>query len=333
MTTMARESRPNELIGAPLHSRDIARRARAACVLEAGAPKPGNVSPGRPFADMRYEDFVASADAIVLPLEGAGRRPLGETIGLAVEATAACTRANTNLGIVLLLAPLARAAVLLLDVPARLEREHRLRDLRAAVNRVLADTTVGDAKDVYRAIRLANPGGLGSAEEQDVAVEPTVTLLETMRLAADRDGIAREYATSFETTFDRGVPALLSARADGLTLSDAIVETFLMLLAASPDTHIMRRGGEALARRVSRLAADALAAGGVRSDAGRRSITAMDAALRDSRNLANPGTAADLTAATLFAALLAGGWATGPVDGLVGSGFSRTFVEAEGDAS
>lgn len=315
MTTMARESRPDELIRVPLHSRAIAGRAHFACVLEAGAPKPGNVSPGRPFADMRYEDFLASADAIVRPLEGAGRRPLGETIVLAVEATAACTRANTNLGIVLLLAPLARAAVRLLDVPAPPERDHRLRELRAAVNRVLAQTTVGDAKDVYRAIRLANPGGLGSAEEQDVAAEPTVTLLEAMRLAADRDGIAREYATSFETTFDRGVPALLSARADGLTLSDAIVETFLMLLAASPDTHIARRGGQALARRVSRLAADTLAAGGVRSDAGRRSITAMDAALRDSRNLANPGTAADLTAAALFAALLVGGWATGPVDG------------------
>ena len=315
MTTMAREYRPDELIRVPRYSWAIAGRAQFACVLEAGAPKPGNVSPGRPFADMRYEDFLASADAIVRPLEGAGRRPLGQTIVLAVEATAARTRANTNLGIVLLLAPLARAAVHLLDLPVPPERDERLRDLRAAVARILADTTVSDASDVYRAIRLANPGGLGSAEEQDVAAEPTVTLLEAMRLAADRDGIAREYATSFETTFDRGVPALLSARADGLTLSDAIVETFLMLLAASPDTHIMRRGGEELARRVSRLAAETLAAGGVRSDAGRRSLTAMDAALRDPRNLANPGTAADLTAATLFAALLVGGWATGPVDG------------------
>ena len=87
-----------------------------ACVLEASAPKPGNVSPGRPFADVRYEDFLASAEAIARPFEGAGRRPLGETILLAVEATAARTRANTNLGIVLLLAPLARAAVRLLDV-------------------------------------------------------------------------------------------------------------------------------------------------------------------------------------------------------------------------
>ena len=99
--------------------------------------------------------------------------------------------------------------------------------------------------------------------------------------------------------------------ADGLVLSDAIVETYLTLLAGTPDTHIVRRGGDALAQHVSRHAADTLAAGGVRSEGGRRALDAMDAALRDPRNLANPGTTADLTAATLFAALLAGGWTMG----------------------
>jgi len=311
MTTIVREPRRDAVLGVPRDTVAIAGRAQFACVLEASAPKPGNVSPGRPFSDVRYEDFVVSAEAIARPLEGAGRRPLGETILMAVESTAARTRANTNLGIVLLLAPLARAAVRLLDAPTLPARSDRLRNLRAAVGRVLGDTTVEDARHAYRAIRLAQPGGLGNAEEQDVATEPTITLLEAMRLAADRDGIAREWDTTFEMTFERGVPALLNARADGLATSDAIVETYLTLLAGTPDTHIVRRGGDALAQRVSRLAADALAAGGVRSELGRRAIDAMDAALRDPRNLANPGTTADLTAATLFAALLAGGWAMG----------------------
>jgi len=311
MTTIARELRRDDVLGVPRDTVAIAGRAQFACVLEASAPKPGNVSPGRPFGDVGYEDFVVSAEAIARPLEGAGRRPLGETIFMAVEATAARTRANTNLGIVLLLAPLARAAVRLLDSPPSPDRSARLETLKTEVGRVLRETTVGDASQAYRAIRLAHPGGLGSAEEQDVAAEPTITLLETMRLAADRDGIAREWATTYEATFEKGVPALLRARADGLVLSDAIVETYLTLLAETPDTHIVRRGGDALAQRASRLAADALAAGGVRSENGRRSIDAMDAALRDPRNLANPGTTADLTAATLFAALLAGGWAMG----------------------
>src|SRR5688500_15073254 len=89
---------------------DIAAAVQLACLLEVSAPKPGNVSPGRHFADTRYEDFLASAVAIGAPLGGAGSRPLGATIRLAVAATARWTRSNTNLGIVLLLAPLARAA-------------------------------------------------------------------------------------------------------------------------------------------------------------------------------------------------------------------------------
>ena len=316
MTTVADEQRRDGVVRTPRHSTAVAGRAFFACVLEATAPKPGNVSPDRPFADVRYDDFVASAEAITRPLEAAARRPLGETILDAVTATAGRTKANTNLGIVLLLAPLARAAIRQIGLPMSSDRAERLRSLRAGVGRVLAETTVDDARNVYRAIRLANPGGLGSAEEQDVAVEPTVTLLEAMRLAADRDGIAREYASSFETTFETAVPALLTARADGLLLTDAVVESYLMIVAVRPDTHIVRRGGEDLARRASQLAAEALNAGGVRTEAGRRAVEAMDAALRDPRNLGNPGTAADLMAAALFAALIVGGWSIGKVPGI-----------------
>ena len=99
-------------LGGALAATDVAAAAQLACLLEASAPKPGNVSPGRHFADARYEDFLASAIAIGIPLAGAGTRPVGATVRLAVEATARWTRSNTNLGIVLLLAPLARAALL-----------------------------------------------------------------------------------------------------------------------------------------------------------------------------------------------------------------------------
>jgi triphosphoribosyl-dephospho-CoA synthase len=176
------------------------------------------------------------------------------------------------------------------------------------LRRVLDATTVDDARDVYAAIRVAAPGGLGQVEVQDVTSEPDVTLLEAMRLAAGRDGIAREYATAFEVTFSRGVPALERARRDGLSWSEAIVETYLTLLASAADTHVARRGGTALADDVSRRAQAALEAGGVRSAAGRQAIDGLDRALRDARNIANPGTTADLTAAAIFVVLLDGGW-------------------------
>jgi triphosphoribosyl-dephospho-CoA synthase len=172
---------------------------------------------------------------------------------------------------------------------------------------VLDETTVDDTRDVYAAIRLASPGGLGRTESQDVAGEPTVTLLEAMRLAAHRDGVAREYATTFETTFGIGVPVLEQARRDGLPWEDAVVETFLQLLAHAPDTHIARRGGDAIAKAVFDHAQRAVDAGGIRSAAGRRLVQEMDRSMRDERNLGNPGTTADLTAAAIFIVLLRGG--------------------------
>jgi triphosphoribosyl-dephospho-CoA synthase len=285
--------------GAMIHATDVSVAAQLACLLEASAPKPGNVSPGRHFADARYEDFLASAAAIGEPLAGAATRPLGATVRLAIDATARWTRSNTNLGIVLLLAPLARAALLSTD-------------LRPGLRDVLAATTVEDARDVYAAIRRAGPGGLGTVESQDVANEPEVTLLDAMRLAADRDGIPHEYVTGFEVTFGAGAPSLEQARADGLSWDDAVVETFLTLLAAAPDTHVARRAGAAAAVEVSTRARTAVAAGGVRSPSGRRAIDELDLWLRDSRNTTNPGTTADLTAAAIFVVLLSGGWHGGP---------------------
>jgi triphosphoribosyl-dephospho-CoA synthase len=288
---------------------DVTAAAQLACLLEVSAPKPGNVSPGRHFADARYEDFLASAAAIGAPLGGAAAHPLGTTIRLAVEETSRWTRSNTNLGMVLLLAPLARAALASPSREAaprtRIVEHHVLRD---ALHRVLEETTVEDARETYAAIRQASPGGLGHADKQDVAEEPTISLLETMRLAQHRDGIAREYATGFQTTFECGAPALAAAREDGLSWDDATVETFLTLLAVAPDTHIARRAGTAVALDVSRQARSVLAAGGIRSTAGRRAVHVLDARLRDAHNTANPGTTADLTAASIFVVLLGGGW-------------------------
>jgi triphosphoribosyl-dephospho-CoA synthase len=295
---------------------DIVAAAQLACLLEATAPKPGNVSPDRDFADLAYEDLLASAAAIGGPLAGAGARPLGTTVRLAIDATGRWTRSNSNLGLVLLLAPLTRAAMLAGKGVGTRFREKQsktspdpfsdLRDLRGAVRTVLEDTTVDDAREVYAAIRRAAPAGLGRVEQQDVADEPSVTLLEAMRLGAGHDDIAHEYATGFEITFERAVPTLQQARADGLCWSDAIVETFLGILAARPDSHVARRGGAALAADVSRRACAAVAVGGVRTEEGRRVIADTDRALRDPRHLANPGTTADLMAAAIFVVLVDG---------------------------
>ena len=283
---------------------DIAAAAQLACLLEAFAPKPGNVSPGAGFGDTSYLDFLASAAAIGRSL-GSASRPLGEIILMAVRDTRRWVDVNTNLGIVLLLAPLARAAALW-GPPDEVPIE--LGELRRSLATVLGESTVEDAQAAYEAIRLASPGGLGSVDSQDVASAPTVTLTTAMRLSADRDGVAYEYATDFRATFEVGAVALRAARRAGLDWNDAVVETYLTLLAAYPDTHIARRAGHARAAEVTRTAGAVLDVGGVRSDAGRIAIAQLHADLSDPRNLSNPGTTADITAAAIFVTLLTGGW-------------------------
>jgi len=277
-------------------SHDLSSLATIACLLEASAPKPGNVSPGRPFRDMCHADFVASAVAAGPELGRAAQRPLGETILAAVRATGRWTGANTNLGIILLLAPLARAAG---------QAGATLRDRVAAVLRA---TTVADARAAYDAIRQARPAGMGTTESQDLAAEPTVTLLEAMRLAQKRDLIAREYATDFGLTFECGHPALHDARAAGLGWEDAIVETFLALLAREPDTLVARKLGASAAEAISHRASGVLRLGGVRTPEGRAALAAFDGDLRDAQNSRNPGTTADLTAAAVFVTLVEDGW-------------------------
>jgi triphosphoribosyl-dephospho-CoA synthase len=273
---------------------DIVRAAQLACVLEASAEKPGNVTPSHDFGDTTYEDMLRSGIAIGPELGRAGERGVGETVLAAVRASRDASAANTNLGIALLLAPLARAA---------------LGDggpLRERLGKVLRALTVEDARDAYAAIRLAGAGGLDEPVEHDVRDEPRVTLREAMAAAAQRDTIASEYVTDHAVTFELGLPRLSDALEDGLRPRDAAVELALRLLAAVPDTLIARKRGAEAAGRVAADARQVLTAGGVRSARGRTALVEFDASLRRDGNALNPGTTADLVTAVLFVALLEG---------------------------
>lgn len=260
--------------------------APTACVWEACARKVGNVHRHRDFAGTSLTDFLISAAAIGPVF--ATDATVGQMILRSVSATRSVVGQNTNLGIVLALAPLARCRP---GVP-----------LRSDIGRVLAELTVADAAEAYDAIRIANPGGLGSAESQDVADAPTVTLLDAMRLAAGRDRIAGLYATGFAEVFDEGIPAFREAMRHG-SVERAAIETHLRLLAAAPDSLIARKCGEAVAADVSRRAAEVLATGGLDTAAGRAKGRELDVVLRSDGHRRNPGTTADLVAAVLYVAL------------------------------
>jgi triphosphoribosyl-dephospho-CoA synthase len=265
-------------------------QAEVACIWEVNARKVGNVYPGVGFADISAIDFLLSAAAIRTLLRSPGSSTTGWLVKRAAEETRAVTGSNTNLGIILLLAPLANS-----DSPPL--------GLRAAIEQELAALSVDDTRFVYEAIRLANPGGLGDAPEQDVRNEPTVTLLEAMRLAADRDMVARQYANGFADVFDFGVPAFVDAFAKFGCVEAAIIDSQLRWLTEYPDSLIARKNGPAVAEDVRRRAVEVLRHGGIATPEGRAAGVALDRHLRSDGNRLNPGTTADLITACLFVAL------------------------------
>ncbi len=279
-----------DLVG-PFSRQAVALAAQMACVREVCAPKPGNVNRLHDFADTRFEDFVLSAVAIGPAMLEADRLGVGQIIQQAVRDTRQLVQSNTNLGIILLLAPLAKACRLSGTV-------------RENLRRILAALTVEDARHAYAAIRMAQPGGMGKAAEADVAEEPSITLRQAMDLAQGRDSIAREYVTDFAVTFEIGYPALRTAWQMTDQPGQAIVQCYLTLLANVPDTLIARKRGTETAAEVSRWAAETLAMGGALTSQGQEALADLDHRLRDERHTLNPGTTADLTTAAVFFFLL-----------------------------
>jgi triphosphoribosyl-dephospho-CoA synthase len=263
--------------------------AHMACIWEATARKPGNVHRFRDFDDTGYLDFLLSAAAVAPVLADAANQSVGATVLQAIQRTRAVARANTNLGIVLLLAPLAKA--------------EPWSDGRSGVSAVLETLSVDDAKLVYEAIVLAGAGGLGQVPEQDVHGVATVTLREAMALAADRDCIARQYGNGFADVFDQGAPAILAGIERTGCLERGIIHAHLRLMSLLPDTLIARKRGPSEAKESAQRAAAVLAAGWPETPAGRRGLAELDDWLREVGHQRNPGTTADLIAAGLFVLL------------------------------
>jgi len=295
--------------------RTMIERARAsfiaACELDIAVRKPGNVSRVSGGHGMRAALFSASARASLEPLFRAGAR-VGQRLESAVAATWAAAGCNTNLGILLLCAPIARA----------IELNPQAQDpaaLRRAIEAVLADLDLDDAHAAYRAIAQANPGGLGSAPAEDVHAGATTTLRAAMALAADRDSIARQYRDGYAELFELGLAPLGEGLPWDLASVDvtnvdeplppvvvaAVQRIYLAFLAHRPDSHIVRKHGSAVAHTVMRSAQawEARAQAGAVLDAD-PAFAAWDLELKAAG--LNPGTSADFTVAALFVAGLVG---------------------------
>ena len=266
-----------------------------ACELDVTVRKPGNVSVASPGHRMHAGQFIASAEAAAAPLFEAGA-PVGRRIERAIAATQAMVGCNTNLGIVLLIAPLAAAS----ERPDALGSAAALHD---ALGAVLAALDVADAQAAYRAIAMAQPAGLGQVPQADVSTVPQIGLREAMALAAPRDLIARQYANGFAEVFE----ATQRDHASGFLLAEAaaadVQRLFLGWLGRHPDSHIVRKHGEAVAHSVMSAAQVWIAH---LAPGGDPAFAEWDESLK--ADGVNPGTSADLTVATLWLAGVLPAW-------------------------
>lgn len=266
---------------------------RQACELDILAFKPGNVSVYQEGHDMTVADFLISAEVSAEALTDPNLS-LGEKIYAAVAATKKAVGCNTNLGIVLLCAPLLQAAHCL----------HIEQTLHTSLQQLLINTTLQDADWVFRAIALATPAGLGETAEQDVHNQASVTLIEAMALAKNKDRIALQYVSNFVDIFDYTVFVYNATAEKFADTRWAALAVYAALLAHFPDSHIERKYGKRYTPWVMEEMTKISEALSTLSNPDYLfpELYRVDSAFK--ANNINPGTTADLTVATVLAVFL-----------------------------
>lgn len=272
-----------------LSQQQLSAAYQYACEVELQAFKPGNVSVYADGHDMTVEDFRVSAEQSATSISNIDYS-LGERIYYAVKATRDAVGCNTNLGIILLSAPLLIAA----------QKARTANELRVQLAEILANTTVADAEWVFRAIALAAPGGLGESKQQDVAEKPDVILTQAMQIASEKDRIALQFTTNYKDVFDFLVLRYNSVFNRWGDAGWSAAAVFSAMLAKYPDSHIERKYGNIHTRMVMdtmALVNDKL------SEAGKPEQLVGYLKIIDTKfKLAgiNPGTTADLTVVTVL---------------------------------
>ena len=274
----------------------LGQKVTLACMLEVSAPKPGNVHRGADFEDLTFYDFIQSAVAIGSVFERHKVLSLGQLVFAAVEATQSVVATNTNLGLILLMAPLAKA-----DTPDS-----------EGVRAVLTELKPEDAELVYLAISSSKAGGLGDVAKMDVAERPPKSLLSAMEHASERDFIAAQYVNGFDDILSVAAPKLYQNQQAGLSQIDAIVRTHVELMSLYPDTLIARKCGDDVARESASRAGFVLEQVANGEDEYLVALAEFDFWLRADQHRRNPGTTADIIGAALLIGLMEG-WLAPPV--------------------
>jgi triphosphoribosyl-dephospho-CoA synthase len=263
---------------------------------EIEAFKPGNVSVYADGHDMTVNDFIKSAE-VSAPILCEPKSSLGHRVLESVKATRGAVGCNTNLGMLLLFAPIVMAAE---------EKFDDVNDLRKNLEIALTSLTKEDTNQIFEAICLANPGGLGNVDSQDVHDEPQCSLIEAMQLASNRDAVALQYTNNFKEIFELGFSSIKHFDQSWNSVKWSTVSCYLMFMSSIADSHIQRKYGAQIAEQIRKKS-------GVIAERFHKTsdpesdidlIQRFDEELK-AENI-NPGTCADLTAASLLVYTLCG---------------------------
>ena len=264
---------------------------RGSFITEINALKPGNVSHYADGHGMTRNDFLLSAD-LVTPILCNKKLSMGQRVLESVKITRDRVGTNTNLGMLLLFAPLIITAE---NIPDR-----SIAAMQNKLRLVLSSVDKTDSSLIFQAIRDANPGGLGQSAKYDVHSQPDCTLLEAMTAASERDAIARQYTSSFHDIFSTGLAVIKEYNARWNSVEWATVACYLTFFGAMLDSHIVRKYGSGIAEQVRKKSA-VIAEQFKKND---NPGNAVDALLEFDRDLKehniNPGTSADITAASVL---------------------------------
>ena len=305
---------------------DLMRCINLASLLEiSGWPKPGNVHRTKNFKKTRYEHFLAGVAAIQPNFRefcenlfqfSFDNNENYKFVGLGAFFKAAVKEmmrwqsgGNVLLGHILILAPLAAAAVACLKT-----NKNCLDDFKYNLNKVINDSSVEDTINLYEAIRSCTPGGLGKIERYDVndknslneIISDKINLKKIFELSKEYDLISYEYSNGFNIVLNEGLPYFLKTFSQSKDPNIAIVNTYLKLLSKHPDTLIIRKSGMDSALFVSKSALKILEHGGISSEEGLSLAIKLDNKLQEKKGKLNPGTTADLIAGIIFCALIFG---------------------------
>jgi triphosphoribosyl-dephospho-CoA synthase len=306
-------------------AKHIASCLELALLLEVSAAKPGNVNLAAGFKGTRVEHFLASAVASEPSFEEAASRGISVSekrlaicdVGIGqlirdcvVDINAWQKGGNTLLGTVILLVPIAVAAGI---TSAERKSDVDFSELRRNLRLVVESTTSMDAVRLYEAIDITKPSGLGGVPDLDLndpaaqtrILKDKISLYDVFKIAASYDNICSEWVNNYPITFDLAYPYLME-HLEYESLNEAIVHTFLKILSEHPDTFIARKVGSEKAQEISSEAKLILEQGGLRTLKGKNRVISFDKKLREAGNLLNPGTTADITAATLALCTLGG---------------------------